>query len=142
MPSYTLGPPPDGDRWLTKLYQRVAGTSTDGGVGYAVGSGGTVTQNTSKSTGVVLNKLCGQITMNGAALAAGETASFVVTNTTVAATDIPKAVVSSGGTANAYRADVTAVGTAQFTITVENITAGSLSEAPVITFSVFKATTA
>ena len=41
------------------------------GLGYGTGSGGTVTQATSKSTTVVLNKPTGQITMNGAALASG-----------------------------------------------------------------------
>jgi hypothetical protein len=109
-----------------------------GGVGYATGAGGAVTQATSKSTGVTLNKASGQITMNGAALASGSKVSFVVTNSTVAATDVPLVAVSSGGTANAYRADVTAVAAGSFTVTVENITAGSLSEAPVINFNVMK----
>jgi hypothetical protein len=50
--------------------------------------------------------------------------------------------VVSGGTANAYRASVTAVAASSFTVTVENITAGSLSEAPVIGFFINKAVTA
>jgi len=49
--------------------------------------------------------------------------------------------VASGGTANAYRANVTAVAAGSFTVTVENITAGSLSEAPKIAFAVIKAVT-
>jgi hypothetical protein len=44
--------------------------SSTGGIGYATGAGGPVTQLTSKSTGVTLGKVAGQITMNGAALAA------------------------------------------------------------------------
>lgn len=147
MSTYNLGPPPksgdDGvDRWLTKLYQRVNGTSNAGGVGYSSGAGGTVAQGTSKSTGVTLNKTSGQITMHNAALASGAVVSFVVSNSTVAATDIPKAVIASGGTANAYTADVTAVAAGQFTITVKNITAGSLSESPVINFAIIKGVTA
>jgi hypothetical protein len=67
--------------------------------------------------------------------------SFTVNNSTVAATDIPKAVVASGGTANAYRADVTAVAAGSFAVTVTNITGGALAEAPVISFVVTKATT-
>lgn len=111
-------------------------------IGYVVGAGGAVTQITSKATGVTLNKITGQITMQNAALAAGAKVSFVVTNSTVAATDAVIVSVASGGTANAYRAAVTAVAAGSFTITVENITAGSLSEAPVINFAVIKAVAA
>lgn len=123
--------------WLHQLQKHVTG------VGFApgVGNGGAVTQLTSKSTGVVLNKSSGQVTMHNAALASAASVSFVVTNSTVLATDVPKAVVSSGGTANAYRADVTAVALGSFTITVQNATGGSLSEAPVISFVVVKAVT-
>lgn len=133
-------PQPDSPRffdWLSQLQRHVTG------LGYAPGSGngGTVTQLTSKSTGVTLNRSCGQITMHNAALGAGAKVSFVVTNSTVAATDVPKAAVASGGTANAYRAHVTAIAAGVFTITLENATAGSLSEAPVINFVVVKATT-
>jgi hypothetical protein len=35
--------------------------SPTGGVGYATGAGGVVTQATSKATGVTLNKVCGQL---------------------------------------------------------------------------------
>jgi hypothetical protein len=113
-----------------------------GGVGYSTGAGGAVTQATSKSTGVTLNKVSGQITMNNAALAAAAKVSFVVTDSAVAATDIVVVSVASGGTANAYRAAVTAVATGSFTVTVENITAGSLSEAPVLNFALIKAVAA
>jgi hypothetical protein len=112
------------------------------GVGYATGAGGTVTQITSKSTGVTLNKTCGQITMQAAALAAGAKIAFTVTNSTVAATDVVVVNVVSGGTANAYRANVVAVAAGSFAVAIENITAGSLSEAPVIGFAVVKAVTA
>jgi hypothetical protein len=120
----------------------VTSTGATAGVGYSSGAGGTVTQATSKSTGVTLNKVTGQITMNNAALASAAKVSFVVTNSAVVATDIITANVVSGGTANAYRAAVTAVGAGSFTVTVENITAGSLSEAPVIGFAVIKGVTA
>lgn len=118
--------------------QGIVSTGSDG-IGYAAGAGGTVAQGTSKSTGVTLNKICGQVTMNNAALAAAAKVSFVVTNSTCAATDIPQVAIVSGGTANAYRANVTAVAAGSFTVTVENITAGSLSEAPVIGFFINKA---
>jgi hypothetical protein len=112
------------------------------GNGYSTGAGGTVVQATSKATGVTLNNVCGAITMQAAALAAAAKISFVVTNSACAATDVPAVTVTSGGTANAYRANVTAVAAGSFTITVENITAGSLSESPVIAFAINKAVTA
>lgn len=115
--------------------------SSGGGVGYNTGAGGTVTQLTSKSTGVTLNKFCGAITMHNEALGAGAKASFAVSNNTVESTDGVCVWVFNGGTANAYRAAVTALSANTFTITVENITAGSLSESPVIGFAIIKAVT-
>ena len=113
--------------------------SATAGIGYATGAGGDAgTQATSKSTGVTINKVTGKITMNAAALAAGAKVAFTVTNSTVAATDVPVVAVASGGTANAYRAEVVAVAAGSFAIAVENITAGSLSESPVISFALLK----
>jgi hypothetical protein len=109
------------------------------GVGYAAGAGAAVTQLTSKSTTTpAINNVCGKITMHNAALAAGAKVSFAVSNSIVVATDTIIVSVASGGTANAYRASVTAVGSGTFTVTVENITGGSLSEAPVINFAVIR----
>lgn len=116
-------------------------SSGTAGIGYGTGAGGTVSQGTNKSNSVNLNTITGQITMTNTALAAGAKVSFQVGNSTVLATDIPIVCVVSGGTANAYRADVTAVAGSVFTVTVENITAGSLSESPVIGFAVIKAVT-
>ena len=113
----------------------------DNKAGYVTGDGGTVTQSTSKSTGVTLSKKCGQITLNGAALAADTTVSFTLTNTTVAATDIIVLNHVSGGTAGSYLLNAqAAAGSAS--INVRNITSGSLSEAIVIGFAVIKVVTA
>jgi len=110
----------------------------DNKAGYVTGDGGAVTQSTSKSTGVTLSKKCGQITLNGAALAANTTVSFTLTNTTVAATDIIVLNHVSGGTAGSYLLNAqAAAGSAS--INVRNITSGSLSEAIVIGFAVIKA---
>jgi hypothetical protein len=93
---------------------------------------------TSKSTAVTLNKKSGQITMNGAALAAATTVSFTLTNSTIAATDLLVLNHVSGGTAGSYLLNAqAAAGSAS--INVRNITAGSLSEAIVIGFAVVKA---
>ena len=106
--------------------------------GYVAGEGGTVTQATSKSTGVTLSKKCGQITMNAAALAADTTVSFTLTNTEVVATDIIVLNHVSGGTAGSYLLNAQA-GSGSASINVRNITSGSLSEAIVIGFAIIKA---
>ena len=104
------------------------------------GDGGTVTQNTSKSTGVTLSNKCGQITLHDAALAADTTVSFTLTNTTIAATDLLVLNHVSGGTAGSYLLNAQcAAGSAS--INVRNITAGSLSEEIVIGFALVKAVT-
>lgn len=109
-----------------------------GSLGYATGAGGTVTQLTSKSTGVTLNKVSGSITTHNAALAAGAEVKFTVTNSTVAATDVVILAIKSGGTSGAYLLTVGAVGSGTFDIVISNASAGSLSEAVVINFVVIK----
>lgn len=104
------------------------------GVGYATGAGGAVTQLTSRTTGVTLNKACGAITMFSAA---GSTtaASFTVTNSTVAATDIVALSQKSG--TNLYDLLVTAIAAGSFQITFRT-TGGVATDAPVINFAVTK----
>jgi len=106
--------------------------------GYVAGEGGTIVQGTSKSTGVILSKKCGQITMNAAALAADTTVTFTLTNTEVVATDIIVLNHVSGGTAGSYLLNAQA-GSGSASINVRNITSGSLSEAIVIGFAIIKA---
>ena len=106
--------------------------------GYITGEGGTVAQATSKATAVTLNKKCGQITMNAAALAAATTVTFVLTNSTIAATDLLVLNHVSGGTAGSYLLNAKAAA-GSVSINVRNVTAASLSEAIVIGFAVIKA---
>jgi hypothetical protein len=109
--------------------------------GYDTGAGGTVTQITNKSTGVTLNRPTGQITMQGASLSSEATVSFTLTNSVIAAGDILVLQNQATGTLGAYTITArTAAGSA--TISVRNITGGSLSEAIVISFAVIKAVTA
>ena len=109
--------------------------------GYITGDGGTVTQGTSKSTAVTLNKKCGTVTMHNAALAADAIVSFTLTNSTIAATDVVVLNHASAGTAGKYALNAqAAAGSASINVT--NISAGSLSEAIVIRFAVIKAVTA
>lgn len=103
------------------------------GLGYT--SGGAVTQASSRTTGVTLNALCGAITLVSAA---GSTtaASFTVTNSEVAATDV--IVLSQKSGTDLYRLAVTAVAAGSFQITFNTIS-GTTTEQPVINFAVIKA---
>ena len=110
--------------------------ATTGVFGYISGTG-TVTQATNKATGVTLNSPTGQITLNGAALAADTTVSFTLTNSSITANDVLILNHLSAGTAGSYLLNAqAAAGSAS--INVRNITAGSLSEAIVICFAVIK----
>ena len=115
-------------------------SSGTAGVGYATGAGGTVTQATDKSTTVVLNKTCGTVTMNNAALAADTIVSFTMTNSTIAATDVLILNHISGGTVGAYSLNAQC-GAGSAVINVRNNTSGSLGESVVIQFALIKGVT-
>lgn len=104
-------------------------------LGYTSDAQGTVTQATSKSTGVTLNKSAGQITMNNAALASVTNVTFTFTNSFISANDILILNVGSGATAGAYNCWVSGLSAGAATITLRNISGGSLSEAVVINFA-------
>ena len=109
--------------------------TSSGGLGYGTGSGGAVTQLTSRTTGVTLNKTNGSITLFNAA---NSTAfrSFTVTNSTVAATDVILLSQKSG--TNIQQLIVSNVAAGSFEIS-HATTTGSTTEAPVINFAVIKA---
>ena len=109
-----------------------------GGLGYATGSGGAVTQITSRTTGVTLDKTNGAITLVSAA---GTTSwqTFTVTNSTVAATDTVIVSQKSGTDLNMIH--VTAVAAGSFNISFAT-TGGTTTEQPVFNFAVIKAVAA
>lgn len=108
------------------------------GLGYGTGSGGAVTQATSRTTGVTLNKTNGAITLVSAA---GTTTwqTFTVTNSTVAATDT--IIVNQKSGTDKYTIMVTNVAAGSFEITFAT-TGGTTTEQPVFNFAVIKAVTA
>lgn len=112
----------------------VASAFNTAGVGYSAGGGGAVTQITSRTTGVTLNKLAGAITLVSAA---GSTtaASFTVTNSAVAATDV--IVINQKSGTDLYTVDITAVGAGTFQVTF-NTKSGTTTETPVFNFAVIK----
>jgi hypothetical protein len=127
-----------GDQGIQGIQGNAGPNLTTSAFGYTTGAGGTVTQLTNKSTGVTLNTLSGRITTHNAALAAAAEVTFVVTNNQVAATDVPVVAIASGGTAGSYAIVVSAVGSGSFSISLTNLSAGSLSQALVINFVIIK----
>ena len=119
---------------MASVFEAVAGNA----IGYPAGLGGAVTQETSKATGVTLSKVAGAITTHDAELAGGAEVSFVVTNTLVAATDVPVVAVKSGATTGTYVASVSAVAAGSFTVTLSNL-GTTASEALVLNFAIIKA---
>ena len=107
-------------------------------IGYTAAAQGTVTQATSKSTGVTLSKSAGRITMNNAALAGTTAVSFTLTNTLISTNDVLILCVSGGSVADAttYTAYVSSLSAGSAVITLRNLTATSQSEAVVINFSI------
>jgi hypothetical protein len=127
-----------GDQGIQGIQGNAGPNLTTSAFGYTTGAGGTVTQLTNKSTGVTLNTLSGRITTHNAALAAAAEVTFVVTNNQVASTDVPVVAIASGGTAGSYAIVVSAVGSGSFSISLTNLSAGSLSQALVINFVIIK----
>jgi hypothetical protein len=107
-----------------------------GELGYTADASGTVTQLSSKSTGVTLNKSAGQITMNNASLANVTNVSFTLTNSTISPNDVVVLSVASGATAGGYNCWISGKATGSCTITLRNLSGGPLAEAVVINFAV------
>jgi hypothetical protein len=122
-------------------YEAVDTTTT--GLGFYTGAGGTVTQGSGsgKATAFTLNKMCGEITTDGASLTHSTVVSAVWNNSKIAATDVVIINHKSGGTVGAYTFNVSCgAGTATLYIQ-NNQTSGSLSDILVLSFVVIKGVT-
>jgi hypothetical protein len=109
---------------------------SDNQFGYTANAQGSVTQLTSKSTAVTLNKSAGRITMNNAELAATTNVSFTLNNSLISANDVLILTVSGGNaTAATYNCFVNSLAAGTASITLRNISAGSLSEAIIVNFA-------
>ena len=109
------------------------------GLGYGTGAGGTVTQATSKSTSVTLNKPTGVITMNNAALADATTVAFGCFNSVAAATDtVVLTPLASTIDMSFYQWGAAMNGAGNIRIYLRNISGGSRSEAVVFNFAIIK----
>ena len=106
-------------------------------IGYTAAAQGTVTQLTDKSTAVTLNKPSGRITMNGASLNTATNATFTLNNSFISANDTVILTISGGqATAGSYNVFANNLGTGTVSISLRNISGGSLSEAVVINFAI------
>jgi hypothetical protein len=106
-------------------------------IGYAAAAQGAVTQLTSKSTAVTLDKSAGRITMNNASLATATNATFTLNNSTISANDTVILTISGGqATPGSYNVFANSLSAGAVSITLRNISGGSLSEAIVINYCV------
>lgn len=110
---------------------------SDEQLGYTAAAQGTVTQLTDKSTAVTLNKSAGRITMNAASLATATNATFTLNNSFISANDTVVLTISGGqATPGSYNVFANSLGTGTASITLRNISGGTLSEAVVINFAI------
>lgn len=109
-------------------------TGSSSVIGYGTGSGGSVTQLTSKSTTVTLNKPTGRITTNNEALISNAGVVFSFNNNLLNAGDNILIGCDSVG----YRVFADAVGVGGCTILLENRTAGTLNDAVVLNYQIIK----
>jgi len=104
-------------------------------------AGGSVTQLSTRATGVALHALTGAITTNNTSLAAEASAVFTVTNNKVRIGDVVVVSQRSGKVALNTQVEVTAVANGSFNITVinNNVAAGTAETgAIIINFMVLK----
>jgi predicted ThiF/HesA family dinucleotide-utilizing enzyme len=107
-----------------------------GELGYTVSAQGSVTQLTDKSTAVTLNKSAGRITMNNASLTTATNATFTLNNSYISSNDTVILTISGGqATPGSYNVFANALGTGTVSITLRNISGGTLSEAVIINFA-------
>jgi hypothetical protein len=109
---------------------------SDEQLGYTAAAQGTVTQLTDKSTAVTLNRSAGRITMNNASLATATNATFTLNNSLISANDTVILTISGGqATPGSYNVFANALAAGSVSISLRNISGGTLSEAIVVNFA-------
>ena len=106
---------------------------------YNTSNNSTVTQATSKSTGVTCNGRTGQITTSNSSLGKGVVAEFTVTNNQIiSAKDVVIVNIASGATAATYSISVTAVTPGSFNIAILNNGTGATTDTLVLNFAIIR----
>lgn len=109
-------------------FLKSSGAAATGGIGYATGAGGLVTQITSRATGVTMVPnpcMSGTITTDTTSLAGLATADFIVTNSAVAIGDVVVVSIQSGSNGGGTIVSVSTVTAGTFTIRVSNTNAAA-----------------
>ncbi len=115
--------------------------ATTGLLGYAAGAGSVVTQPTSKTTTVTINKQNGTIVTHTAALAGGAQVVFKVANSYVGAADHVILSLTNGNSVDATQYDCRVIidlTPGAFYVILRNVSGVSLSQAVRINYAVFK----
>ena len=114
-------------------------------LGYGTGAGGTVTQLTSRTTGVTLDKISGEIVLFAGSLGGHDADEFTLTNSFIGANDVIMLCIKSGANAATrkyYQVHAVAVSAGACVISVGNIDNATIptvgTESPVIQFVVLK----
>ena len=143
---YNAGRPPgtEWSPWATGWSSLTANVITvdTGSFGYGTGSGGTVTQATSKATAVTLNKPSGTVTMHNESLAAGASVQFQLINSKVSTLDTVIMAMRGGGSLTDYslRAYIGTAGSIYFVL--KNESAAPLAQAYQFNFTIIKGASA
>jgi hypothetical protein len=112
-------------------------SSGTAGVGYVTGAGGVVTQLTSKTTAVTLNKISGEITSNNASIPGDTVVSFALNNSTIANTDVM--IINQVSVANIGLYNFIAnCQTGYANIHIHNVTNSAKADVIVIRYAVIK----
>ena len=104
-----------------------------------IGGQTAVTKGTSITTGVTCNAYSGVITTVSQTVAGGAEASFTVTNSKVAATDVVVACIKTHTSAGLFFVACTAVAAGSFQLSLTNLSASAGDNVLVINFVVLKA---
>jgi len=111
-------------------------------LGFTTGGGGVVTQLTSRTTAVTLDKPTGAITLFSASIAGHSVDQFLFLNDAIGANDVVVVCIKSGcaeATRKNYSVHVVNVTAGSCSIAVGNLTNSSLpTESPVLQFAVIK----
>lgn len=138
-------PDKDGTVAMTSdLASSFISTSPTAGIGYGTGAGGTVTQTTSKTNAVTINKVTGIITTHAALLSyvpGSNTVFFIVNNSSVQVNDLVVLNIQHSW-ADRYDYGVSSVASGAFTIWLKNDGGSDRSDALPIHFAIIRGATA
>ena len=110
---------------------------SDSEFGYTTSAQGSATQLVDKTTAVTINKSAGVITTFATSMLTATNQTFTLNNTRISAKDTILLTVASGpATAGTYNVFASAVSTGAASITIRNISGGTLAEALVINFAI------